>query len=65
MKVLDDWLYRYMAICMDYLRHHRLAVLDALAPSQGYKPALQRVSTPVVPRASAGRHSCDMWIPWI
>jgi hypothetical protein len=65
MKNLGVWLYRYMAIHMNHGLHHALAVLDSLAPSPVYRPALQHVRTPVPPSVSDVRLRSDFLTPVI
>ena len=65
MKKLGIWLYRYMTININHGLLHVLAVLDSLAPSPGYRPALQRVRTPVSPSVSNVRVRNDFLTPWI
>jgi hypothetical protein len=45
MKYIDILLYTYFTMCINYLMHYVLAGLDAMAPSQVCRPALQRVRT--------------------
>ena len=49
MKKTGIWLYRYMAIHVDHVLHHVLALLDAMLPAPVARPALRRVRTPVSP----------------
>ena len=65
MKNLSIWLYRYMALRLNRGLGHVLAVLDALAPSPVYRPALQRVSIPVSPGVREVRLRSDCLMPWI
>jgi hypothetical protein len=65
MKNIDNWLYRYMAIHMDHMRHHMLAMLDAMIPAPVSWPALQRVRTPVSPSLNDIRLRSDFLTPWI
>src|SRR5437870_11526724 len=59
MKNLGIWLYHYMAIHVNQMLHHVLAVLDSLAPSPVYRPALQRVRTHVPPSVNDIRLRSD------
>ena len=65
MKNIGIWLYRYMAIHMDHMRHHVLAMLDAMMPAPVSGPALQRVRTPVSPSLNDIRLRSDLLTPWI
>jgi hypothetical protein len=65
MKNLGVWLYRYMAIHVDYMLHHVLTVLDAMMPAPVSRPALQRVRTPVSPSLNDIRLRSDFLTPWI
>jgi hypothetical protein len=65
MKNIGIWLYRYMAIHVDHMRHHMLAMLDARMPAPVSKPALQRVRTPVSPSLNDIRLRSDLLTPWI
>ena len=65
MKNIGIWLYRYMAIHMDRMRHHVLAMLDAMIPALVPRPALQRVRTPVSPSLNDIRLRSDLLTPWI
>ena len=65
MKNIGIWLYRYMAIHMDHMRHHVLAMLDAMMPAPVSRPALQRVRTPVSPHLNDIRLRSDFLTPWI
>ena len=65
MKNIGIWLYRYMAIHMDHMRHHVLAMLDAMMPAPVSRPALQRVRTPVSPSLNDIRLRSDLLTPWI
>jgi len=65
MKNLGIWLYRYMAIHVNHRLHHVLAVLDSLAPSPVYRPALQRVRTHVPPSVNDIRLRSDFLRPLI
>ena len=49
MKNIDVWLYRYIAIRANHVLTHVSAMLGAMTPSPAYRPALQRVRTPVSP----------------
>ena len=49
MKSIGIWLYRYMAIHVDYLLYHVLAPLDAMMPTpcvQASSPACQDARVP-------------------
>jgi hypothetical protein len=63
MKRLENLLYPYLTIYATYILRHVLAVLDGMAPSLAYRPALQRVKTPVVPRVNALRPRSDCLLP--
>jgi hypothetical protein len=65
MKNIGIWLYRYMAIHMDHMRHHVLTMLDAIMPAPVSRPALQRVRTPVSPSLNDIRLRSDFLTPWI
>ena len=65
MKNIDTWLYRYIAIRIKHGLHHALAVLDALAPSPVYRPALQHVRTPVPPSVNDIRLRSDFLTPLV
>ena len=65
MKNIVIWLYRYMAIHMDHIQHHVLAMLDAMMPTPVPRPALQRVRTPVSPSLNDIRLRSDLLTPWI
>jgi len=65
MQCLDILLYRYLTVYGHYLMDRVLAVLATLGPSQVGRPALQRVSMPVVPRASDVRLRRALLIPWM
>jgi hypothetical protein len=65
MKNIVLWLYRYMAIHVNQMLHHVLAVLDAIMPSPVSRPALQRVSRPVSPSVNDIRLRSDFLTPWI
>jgi hypothetical protein len=60
MKNIGIWLYRYMAIHANRLRHLVWTVLDTTTPSPGYRPALQRVRTPVSPSVNDIRLRSDV-----
>jgi hypothetical protein len=49
MKNLGIWLYRYLAIHVNHMLHHVLVVPGSMAPSPMYRPAFQRLRTPVPP----------------
>ena len=65
MKNIDIWLYRYMAMHMDHLRHHVLAMLGAITFTPVSRPALQRVRMPVSPSLNDIRLRNDFLTPWI
>jgi hypothetical protein len=65
MKNIGIWLYRYIAIHENHMLHHVWAMLDAMTPSPMYRPALQRVRTPVFPNLSDTRLRSDFLTPWI
>ena len=65
MKNLGIWLYRYMAIHMHHMQRHAWAMLDTLMPVPVYRPALQRVRTPVSPSINDIRLRSDFLTPWI
>jgi hypothetical protein len=65
MKNIGNLLYRYMAVHMDHIRHHVLAMLDAMMPAPVSRPALQRVRTPVSPSLNDIRLRSDFLTPWI
>ena len=65
MKNIGIWLYRYMAIHMDHMLHHVLAMLDAMMSAPVSRPALQRVRTPVSPSLNDIRLRSDLLTPWI
>jgi hypothetical protein len=65
MKRLGVWLYRYVSTYADHVLQHVSAALDAMAPALAYRPALQRVSTPVSRRGRAARLRGDFLMPWI
>jgi len=65
MKNIGIWLYRYMAIHMDHMRHHVLAMLDTMMPAPVSRLALQRVRTPVSPSLNDIRLRSDFLTPWI
>ena len=65
MKNIGIWLYRYMAIHVNHMLHHVVAVLDAMRPSPRSRLALQRVRTPVPPSVSDIRLRSDFLTPWI
>jgi hypothetical protein len=65
MKNIDNWLYLYMAIHVDHMLHHGLALLDAMMSSPVSRPALQRVRTPVSPSLNDIRLRSDLLTPWI
>jgi len=65
MKRLDILLYRYVPVHAKHILRRVLAALDAMAPSLVYRPALQRVRTPVAPRVSDSRRRRDILLPWI
>jgi hypothetical protein len=65
MKNLGIWLYRYMAIHVDHMLHHMLAMLDAMMSAPVPRPALQRVRTPVSPSLNDIRLRSDFLTPWI
>ena len=65
MKNIGIWLYRYMAIHVDHMLHHVLALLDAMMPAPVSRPALQRVRTPVSPSLNDIRLRSDFLTPWI
>ena len=65
MEKLGIWLYRYIAMYANHALHHVLAVLDSLAPSPVYRPALQCVRTPVSPSVNDIRLRSDFLTPWI
>jgi len=65
MKRLVIFLYRYVSMHSQNILRHVLAALDAMAPSLVYRPALQRVRTPVAPRVSDSRRRRDILLPWI
>ena len=65
MKNISIWLYRYMAIHVDHMRYHVLAMLDAMMPAPVSRPALQRVRTPVSPSLNDIRFRSDFLTPWI
>ena len=65
MKNIDIWLYRYIAIHVDHMRHHVLAMLDAMMPAPMSRPALQHVRTPVSPSLNDIRLRSDFLTPWI
>lgn len=59
MKRLENLLYPYLTIYAAYILRHVLVVLDCMAPSLVYRPALQRVKTPVAPRVNATQLRSD------
>ena len=65
MKNIGIWLYRYIAIHANHVRHHVWAMLGAMTPSPVYRPTLQRVRTPVSPNLSDIRLRSDFLTPWI
>jgi hypothetical protein len=65
MKNIGIWLYHYMTIHMGRMRDHVLAMLDALRPAPGSRPALQRVRTPVSPSVDDIRLRSDFLTPWV
>jgi hypothetical protein len=65
MKNISIWLYRYMDIHMDHMRHHMLAMLDAMMPAPVSRAALQRVRTPVSPSLNDIRLRSDLLTLWI
>jgi hypothetical protein len=65
MKSIGIWLYRYMAIHVDYLLYHVLAPLDAMMPTPVSRPALQRVRTRVSPSLNHIRLKDNFLTPWI
>jgi len=65
MKNIGIWLYRYMVMHVDHMRHHMLAMLDAMRPDPVPRPALQRVRTPVSPSLDDIRFRSDFLMPWI
>ena len=65
MKNISIWLYRHMAIHVDHILHHVLAMLDAMMPAPVSRPALQRVRTPVSPSLNDIRLRSDLLTPWI
>ena len=65
MKDLGIWLYRYMAMHMDHMLYHVLAMLDAMMPAPVARPALQRVRTPVSPNLNDIRLRSDFLMPWV
>ena len=65
MKNIGIWLYRYMAMYIDHMLHHMLAMLDAMRPDPVPRPALQRVRTPVSPSLNDIRFRSDFLTPWI
>ena len=65
MKNIGIWLYRYIAMRADHMRHHGLALLDAMLPALVSRPALQRVRTPVSPSLNDIRLRSDFLTPWI
>jgi hypothetical protein len=65
MNNIGIWLYRYMAIHVDHILHHMLAMLDAMRPDPVPRPALQRVRTPASPSLNDIRFRSDCLMPWI
>jgi hypothetical protein len=65
MKKISIWLYRYMAIHVDHMLYHVLALLQALRPALVPRPALQRVRAPVSPGLNDIRLRSDWLTPWI
>ena len=65
MKNIGIWLYRYIAIHMDHMLHDVLAMLDAMRPDPVFRPALQRVRTPMSPSLNDIRLRSDFLTPWI
>jgi len=65
MKNIVIWLYRYMAIHANQMLHHMLAMPDAMTPSPIYRPALQRVRTPMASSVNDIRLRSDFLTPWI
>ena len=65
MKNIGIWLYRYMAMHVNHVLHLVLTGLDAMTPSPVYRPALQRVRTPVSPSVNDIRLRSDFLTPWI
>ena len=63
MQRLENLLYPYLTIYATSIRRRVLAVLDYMTPSLGYRPALQRVTTPVAPRLNALRPRSDGLLP--
>ena len=63
MKNIGIWLYRYMAIHVDHMLHHMLAMLDAMIPAPVSRPALQHARTPVSPNLSDIRLRSDFLTP--
>jgi len=65
MRNLGILLYCYMAIYMSHVLHPVLAMLNAVTSSPAYRPALQRVRTPVSPSVNDIRLRSDFLTPWI
>jgi hypothetical protein len=65
MKNIGIWLYRYMAMYLNHVLHLVLTVPDAMTPPPVYRPALQRVRTPVSPGVNDIRLRSDFLTPWI
>jgi hypothetical protein len=65
MKNISIWLYLYIAIHTNHILHDVLAMLDAMTPSPIYRPALQRVRTPVSPNLNDIRLRSDFLTPWV
>jgi len=65
MKRIVIWLYCYIAIHVDHMLHHALAMLDAMMSTPVSKPALQRVRTPVSPSLNDIRLRSDFLTPLI
>ena len=65
MKSIVIWLYRYIAIHVDHMLHHVLAMLDAMIPTPVSRPVPQRVRTSVSPSVNDIRLRSDFLTPWI
>jgi len=65
MKSIGILLYLYMAMHVDHMLYHMLAMLDAMRPDPVPRPALQRVRTPVSPSLNDIRFRSDFLTPWI
>jgi len=65
MKNIGIWLYRYIAIHTNHVRHHVWAMLGAMTPSPVYRPALQCVRTPMSPSIDDIRRRSDVLTPLI